>query len=404
MKTRLPLLLTCLVPVSAIHAEDAFPDKLTGAWGGARSTMAEHGVSFDLDWTNYYQGLMQGTGDKSWEYGGRADAFLNIDTGKLGLWDGGLIRTHAEYYYGDLSANLGGTIAPTNLGVRLPNGDPEEVVVTSLHLVQSFGKGTNLIAGVINTVDLIAGHPFLGGGGYTRMFNLAFAAPPNGLLPPVIVGGILSVPTSPVAWTFMVYDSNDRTRGGWFDDLFDDVNVSVGGKHSFKIAGRSSSVAVTGIYSTQDGVDFNDILLQPPLVAGDKDDSWHASLQFDHFIHENAAAPGQGWGFFVKMGASDGNPNPYQAFITGGIGGQGLFATRPKDSFGLGYFYYNISDDLQDTLDPLVDFDDEQGIEAFYDFAVTPWLRVAADLQYVDPATAANDNAFVGGLRARVRF
>jgi porin len=333
MKHLLPLILSALIPASAACAADAFSDKLTGDWGGARTSMAGHGVTADLDWTNYYGGLLQGTGDKSWEYGGRLDAYLNLDTAKLGLWEGGLIRVHGEYFYGDLDPNMGGVVAPNNVGMRLPNpGEPEDAALTSLHLVQSFGGGTTLMAGVINTVDLLAGHPFFGGAGHMRFMNLAFAAPPNGLLPPVIVGGILSVPRKPITWTFMVYDSQDRTRGGWFDDVFQDVNVSVGGKYAFAMGGRSTAVTLTGIYSTQDGADFNDILLQPPLVAGTKDDSWHASLQFDHFIKESNTQPGTGWGFFVKMGASDGNPNPYQAFITGGIGGKGLLESRPSDT------------------------------------------------------------------------
>jgi porin len=47
-------------------------------------------------------------------------------------------------------------------------------------------------------------------------------------------------------------------------------------------------------------------------------------------------------------------------------------------------------------------FDDEQGVELYYNFAVTPWLLVAADFQYVNPARGDNDNAFAGGLRAKI--
>jgi carbohydrate-selective porin OprB len=94
----------------------------------------------------------------------------------------------------------------------------------------------------------------------------------------------------------------------------------------------------------------------------------------------------------------------YQGFITGGIGGKGLFSSRPNDRFGLGYFDYNFSDDLQSSIDPIADFDNEQGVELFYSYAFTPWLEVSADLQYLDPARGDNKGAFVGGLRARIRF
>ena len=76
----------------------------------------------------------------------------------------------------------------------------------------------------------------------------------------------------------------------------------------------------------------------------------------------------------------------------------------PNDAFGLGYFYVNFSDALQSTLNPLLTFNDEQGVEAFYNCAVIEWLQVSADLEYVNPALGDTDNAFVGALRARIRF
>jgi porin len=386
-----------------------FADKLTRDWGGARSDMASHGVLFELDIAHYYQGLISGTNDPSdgeddFAYGGRLDSYLTLDTEKLGWWRGGSLRAHAELYFGDLNPTLGGTLVPTNLGVRLPNGGGD-IEATSIYLAQRFGKRVNLMVGKINTVDLLLTHPFFGGAGYLRAHSLAFAAPPNGLLPPVIGGAIVSVGTSPVSWTFMVYDPEDRTLQYWMRDLFSTgVNLSVGAKHSSRLAGRTTAVTVTGIYSTKDGVNLGEVLLPPELTTGALSSSWHASVQFDHFLVERPERPGTGWGVFVKVGASDGNPNPYQAFITGGIGGKGLFRSRPNDGFAVGYFNYNLSDALQNSISPLVKFDDEQGLEVYYDVALAPGLRLAGDLQYSNPAKAANKNAFVGGVRLTVRF
>ena len=78
---------------------------------------------------------------------------------------------------------------------------------------------------------------------------------------------------------------------------------------------------------------------------------------------------------------------------------------RKLDSFGLGYFYYDLSDDLQDELTPEGDrFSDEQGAEVYYSFAVTPWFFVTGDLEYIAPPRASLENAFIAGLRANIRF
>jgi carbohydrate-selective porin OprB len=39
------------------------------------------------------------------------------------------------------------------------------------------------------------------------------------------------------------------------------------------------------------------------------------------------------------------------------------------------------------------------GIEAYYNFAITPWLQVSADVQWVSPGIAINKNAVVLGTR-----
>jgi porin len=217
------------------------------------------------------------------------------------------------------------------------------------------------------------------------------------------MGAILSLKTAPVAWTFMVYNSDDRSTDYWPDDLFGaGVNVSASASHAGRIAGRTSRVTLTGIHSTKDGVNLGEVLLPLELQTGEKDGSYHASLRFAHFLREDPERPGNGWGLFMKLGVSDGNPNPYQAFFTGGIGGEGLFSSRPADPFGIGYFYYNFSDELQSAIDPLAPFDDEQGIEAYYNLLIREWFQLSADLQYVDPGRRANDNAFTGGLRLRL--
>ncbi|NJQ98238.1 MAG: hypothetical protein HC784_12840 [Hydrococcus sp. CSU_1_8] len=95
--------------------------------------MRARGVTFNLEFTQFYQGLAAGSGDKDFDYGGRLDALINLDTGKLGLWQGGGFHTHLEYRFGNLSAFQDGILFPVNTGKILPLNSPDAIVASSLY-------------------------------------------------------------------------------------------------------------------------------------------------------------------------------------------------------------------------------------------------------------------------------
>jgi porin len=197
----------------------------------------------------------------------------------------------------------------------------------------------------------------------------------------------------------------DRTGDYWIDELFEEgVNLSFGTTWSGPIASRASSISLTGTYSTKDGADLSSLLLPPDLKGGEKDGSFNVALGFSHLLVESPGRPGKGLGVYGKAAIADGNPNPIQASFVGGFTGHGIVPGRRDDVFGLGYYYYNLSDDLQSSLAGALPLDDEQGLEVFYNFALTGWLRLTADLQWIDPARARFSDAWVAGLRASVAF
>jgi porin len=235
--------------------------------------------------------------------------------------------------------------------------------------------------------------------------NLAFVAPPSGVFPPVVVGAILKYNYKPFDLTFMVYDPDDRTNEYGTDRLFSKgVNLSLGGAWSGKVAGRPTNLALTGIYSTRDGADLSQVLLPTNLKTNPKEGSFNVALQFGHLLLQSQTQPGKGIGLYAKGSIADGNPNPIRASFIGGIAGHGIVPSRPLDSFGLGYYFYKFSDDLQDAVNPKIHFGDEQGFEAFYNLAATPWFRLTADLQAIDPANGASKKAVIAALRANVAF
>ena len=86
-----------------------------------------------------------------------------------------------------------------------------------------------------------------------------------------------------------------------------------------------------------------------------------------------------------------------------GVGGTGLIPGRSLDNWGVGYYYAAPSSDLKDSLASTLKIRDEQGWEIFYNFAVTPWLVLGADLQIINPSLAS-DTAVFPGLRTVITF
>ncbi len=360
-------------------------------------------LHWDLWATGLYQGLVSGDGRDDYDGSGRIDLMARADTGAMGLWQGGSLNAHLTFRDGNASPFRGGALLPVDTAVLLPLDSEGDLVATSLYVGQRIGSKTNLLVGKIDAVDLLAAHPFFGGWGTERFRNIAFVAPPSGVVPPVIIGGVVTHAFPSFKLTGMVFDPNDQTRNYKLSDLFaDGTNVSLGLSWGGAIADRPATFGTTATYSTADGRDWRDFGLPPGIETTNREGSWNVAFETSLLLAENGVTPGKGLGLYAKAALADGNPNLIRASFVGGIAGHGMIGARPADSFGVGVFHYNFSDELQDVVAEVSDFDDEQGIEVFYSMALAPWLRITADLQWIDPATAANDAALLAGLRVRI--
>ena len=133
--------------------------------------------------------------------------------------------------------------------------------------------------------------------------------------------------------------------------------------------------------------------------AQTEDHSWslyYTAFQALSFQGYDEHGQHRGWGLGTRIGWSDGDPNPFERFVSLALGGQGITDARPLDHFGLGYYYLGLTD--ANIID-LLPIDDEQGVEVFYNFALTPALYLSADLQYVDTGLEFSDDVWVAQLR-----
>lgn len=385
-------------------------DTLTGDWNGGRTWLQERGIVLKPRLTLFSQDLTSGDGDHGSEFGGKADLLFNSNLGKLGLWDGLSLTMHAEYNFGKSTNGRGGTLLPVNTALLFPGSDGADAYeLTSIFLSQKLGDSAALMVGKINMVDIAAGKPFMGGAGIDAFQHVALAAPPSGIVPPYIFGSILSIKTAPASFTLMVFDPNSAVnQSSWKKPFHDGVTFRGSIDIPVVIADLNGHQGFSVAYSTQDGTDLaslGDIII-PSGGGGVRktDHRYHFSYSFDQYLYQSKENPKEGFGLFGQLAMSDGNPNPLDWNAIVGVGGTGLVPGRRQDNWGIGYFYYSLSSDLKRALAPVIALDDEDGVEIFYNAAITPWLHLGANLQVIDPTVNANEKAVFFGLRSVVKF
>ena len=79
-----------------------------------------------------------------------------------------------------------------------------------------------------------------------------------------------------------------------------------------------------------------------------------------------------------------------------------MFSSRPDDLFGIGYFYNDLS---TDRFLPDAGFRDKgQGVEAYYNLAITKSIRFSTNVQYLEWIVPPNEDAVVVTGRLQVIF
>jgi porin len=110
----------------------------------------------------------------------------------------------------------------------------------------------------------------------------------------------------------------------------------------------------------------------------------------------------EGIGLFARFGVADEDTNPAKWAASGGVGGRGMIPSRGNDTFGIGYYYNRIQ-----TLrisSPLGVENSAQGLECFYNIALTPACHVTLDVQVVESVSKNVDTATILGLRGTLEF
>jgi porin len=416
-----------ILPVPNYKADFWNNSYLTGDWGGARTDLANKGVQVGVEWTQFVQGVVRGGNDRNTEYGANLNYTINLDLMRMGVLPGALIKFRAESRYGDSVNADAGPILPVNTQALFPLTSTLDkdvgLTITDLAWVQFLSPHLGIVLGKVDTLD---GDPneFASGRGVTQFMNanmifnpaLALRLPYSTLAASVVWMPIPPGPKGGITFTNTVCNTADSSLSSGFDD-FDEGTTWTGELDlRYQVGSLPGGMNIGGLYSfNQDFAHLNTRLVFQPgegLSVPTANTTWAvywSGFQYLYvgdddqpLVEMSGAAKHRGIGLFARVGFADEETNPIDISVSGGIGGRGLIPSRPDDTFGLGY-YYNRNQTLR-FLNILGIEDSSQGLECYYNIAITPAARLTLDLQVVDSVVRGVDTATVLGLRANLNF
>jgi porin len=390
--------------IGVVWASPAAADDWAMPITAVQKSLADAGVNLGFGVTGFGQGLAAGDGTYGIQFGGKADVLLGLDGGRLGLWNGFGVSAHLEQEFGQNANNLGeGSIVPVNTALAFPLLDGSTTDL-SLNLSQKFGDNVSISLGKFNMLDVLAATALIGGGGETTFWT----APISGVTPAYLLGGILSVKTTPATFTLMVYDPRDAHDPNVVEHPFaTGATTSLSATIPVPLDGLSGFHTFRVAYSSATGLDLDtvgELLLPSGSAAVDtKQGYYYGSYAFQQFLWQDPDKPSRGWGLFGEFEATDGNPNPVSAMVFLGLGGS--TPGRLDDRWGVAWFDYMFSSHLKTALAAIGQgLQDERGLEAYYDMAIADHIRFGPDAQVIWPGTPGKATAVFLGTRARLVF
>jgi porin len=402
---------------------------LTDTENGPKEQLRRVGINADVWVTQFYQGQPRGDGvtapdARTWRYGGKMDAFLRADLEKLGFLPGFHVNAQYEHYFGRSINSFDYALLPVNTAQAFVRKEGYHSAL-SLSATQDMGEHLSISVGKFNMMTLASQTPLVGGGGLETFMNRGLAMPSTGVgvtssgiasdrliaSAPYLIGGIAVIKAAPFNVMLMLADPRSaqipRTMARPFEK-----GVAFGGAITMQtdLFGLRGWHALRGAISNARGFDLEDaaevrarlLRIGGPLT---KKGFRFASYSFQQNLFQSDANPSQGWGVFALATLSDGNPTPTRWSMFAGVGGANLMEGREDDRWGVGYFHYAFSHLLISGLAARkILRQGESGVEAFYNFAVTPALRLSADVQFVDPWNSTKSRATYTALRMQTRF
>lgn len=440
-----PMALQSLIPTLPDYSGDIWNRSvLSGDWGGARTELANHGILFDAQVTQFLQQNARGGKNTkgAMEYGGSVDYWLKLDTARMGLWPGGLITLHGETQFGrSTNGNTGSLMSPNFKSLLPVPGEPGLTTLSEFYILQALSEKVVIAAGKMDLTALGDRNAFAGDATHLSQFmNTAFNINPvlfSGAPYTTLAAGVILIPTEWLEVSTLVADNDPdgAARKTGFNTAFHGRNwMTVMQEYVFtikpfdkvghqrfgwlwtsrdfpqyggdsRISNPVQSINVPGLGGNLIPRRFRRLRIGNAVIDATnpdtRSDNWAIYYNFDQYLYNEAEDPAQGFGLFGRFGLAPTTGNLVQEFYSIGLGGKGTIPRRDRDAWGLGYYCTR----TENHLSSIAGINTEQGIELFYSIEVTPWFHITPDIQLIaDPADGFNgrSTAIVYGVRGKI--
>ncbi len=378
--------------------------------GGLLAGLQSRGITVQTNLTQFYFGNASGGLEDEFRYGGHGDYLANMDLGALGIQEGLFLKVRAEHRFGESISDATGAFLPATLAAVLPVADERELYLTNVLLTQALSETFVLFAGKMDTLDGDV-NAFAHGRGIRQFSNAAFVATPLALrtVPYSTLGcGFAFLDEGEPVFSFIALNPTDTAETDGFSELFaEGVSLTSELRLPTQFFGRLGHQLFGGSWSSRTyfGLDQDPRFIIQNLQFSQETGSWSLYWNMDQYIVEDPCRANGGWGIFARSGLADPQTNPIPFFISAGLGGSSPIASRPYDSFGIGYYYSETSNDLSGFLaNAFGGITDGQATEFFYNVALNEYITLTPDLQFLMPARTSVDDALVCGLRVNMAF
>ena len=234
--------------------------QLSGDWDGARTHLARRGFFFDLYSTSAYQDVTAGGLKTDSAFVQNTQLSINVDTGRAGLWSGGLLHVTLESRFGGSPQNTFtvGSAVPQYYGLTLPGPLlTHDVLPTEYVLVQPLSKKFIVVLGKINVLNLFDQTLF--GDTYKYYFaNFNFNKTPQA--PNLVNSTALAAVGvwSPTHWLTLVgnvLDPNSQADN-FAAHAFDKVDAYAASIFSYKVGDLPGQSQIQGVWTDKPKIDL----------------------------------------------------------------------------------------------------------------------------------------------------